>query len=157
MKYTFGTTEEYIKAMYLSIGIYSPHQLDMETISSRLGTSLVFLPYKSMTIHDAILIDSRLSKEQQWQDFGHELCHVRWHDGNQRVMTSSYLDYQEEKATNFAYHACIPSFMVERIVLPRHEKKAIWALQETFKVEHDFAKERLEQYKRNRQLLEVWK
>lgn len=157
MKYTFGSTEEYVKAMYQSIGIFSPNQLDMVTISSRLGTSLVFLPYKSMTIQDAILIDSRLSDYQQWQEFGHELCHVRWHEGNQRVMAKSYLSYQEVKADNFAQHACIPSFMLERMDLPRHEKKAIWLLQETFKVEFDFAKKRLEQYNKNKHLLEVFK
>lgn len=146
MGYRYNLTEEYVKKMYNSIGIYWPHQLDMESIASRLGAMLIFLPYRSMTMKNAILIDDRLTDCQKWQEFGHELCHVEWHDGNQRVLPSSYLEYQEWKADNFAYHACVPTFMLDRMSLPRSEAKAIYMIQETFKVDYHFAKKRLNHY-----------
>ncbi|MDI2588097.1 ImmA/IrrE family metallo-endopeptidase [Psychrobacillus sp. NEAU-3TGS] len=150
MRYTYNVMEEYVKKMYNSIGIYWPHQLDMESISARLGTTLVYLPYSSMTVGNAILIDDRLTECEQWQDFGHELCHIEWHDGNQRVLPSSFLEYQEFKASNFAYHACVPTFMLERIDLPTNQKKAVWVLQKTFRVNYEFAEKRLHQYLSNR-------
>ncbi|MEK3974704.1 ImmA/IrrE family metallo-endopeptidase [Psychrobacillus sp. FSL K6-1267] len=149
MRYTYNLMEEYVKKMYNSIGIYRPHQLDMELIAACLGTTLIYLPYGSMTVGNAILIDDRLSPAGQWQDFGHELCHIEWHDGNQRVLPSSYLNYQEWKASNFAYHACIPTFMLEGLDLPASESKSIHLLQETFNVEYEFAKKRLTQYINN--------
>ena len=146
MRYTYNIMEDYIEKLYNSIAIYRPHQLDMESIATRLGTTLVFLPYGSMTIGDAILIDERLTECEQWQDFGHELCHIEWHDGNQRVLPSSYMEYQEWKATNFAYHACVPTFMLERLKLPSHESEAIYMIQKMFKVDYSFAKKRLHLY-----------
>lgn len=142
--------EEYIKKMYNTIGIYCPHQLDMESIAARLGTTLVYLPYGSMTFENAILIDDRLTSNQQWQEFGHELCHVEWHDGNQRVLPSSFLEYQEWKASNFAYHACVPTFMLDGMDLSANERKAVWTIQETFHVEREFAEKRLHQYISNK-------
>lgn len=146
MKYTYNLMEEYVKEMYNSIGIYWPHQLDMESIASRLGAILIYLPYGSMTMKNAILIDNRLNECQKWQEFGHELCHVEWHYGNQRVLPPAYIEYQEWKADSFAQHACIPTFMLEQINLPEDEKKAIWKIQEKFRVEHEFAEKRLQQY-----------
>lgn len=149
MRYTYNSMEEYVKKMYNTIGIYWSHQLDMETIASRLGATIVYLPYESVTVHDLILIDDRLTESEQWQDFGHELCHIEWHDGNQRVLPSSYSEYREWKAYNFAYHACVPTFMLDRMILPSSEAKAIWMIQEKFGVERDFAKKRLHQYLNN--------
>ncbi|MBD7944753.1 ImmA/IrrE family metallo-endopeptidase [Psychrobacillus sp. Sa2BUA9] len=149
MRYTYNLMEEYVKKMYNTIGIYLPHQLDMESIAARLGTTLIYLPYGSMTVGNAILIDIRLSPTAQWQEFGHELCHVEWHDGNQRVLPSSFLEYQEWKASNFAYHACVPTFMLDRMNLPSSEVKAIFVVQETFNVDYEFAKKRLNQYLSN--------
>jgi len=149
MRYTYNLMEEYVKKMYNTIGIYHPHQLDMESIASRLGAMLIYLPYRSMTMRNAILIDDRLTECQKWQEFGHELCHVEWHDGNQRVLPPAYLEYQEWKADSFAQHACVPTFMLDRITLPSNQNKAIWTIQETFKVERSFAEKRLQQYINN--------
>lgn len=146
MRQTYNTMEDYVQKMYNSIGIYWPHQLDMESIAASLGTTLVYLPYKSLTVANAILIDDRLTECEQWQDFGHELCHIEWHDGNQRVLPSSYLEYQEWKASNFSYHACVPTFMLDRMDLPAYESKSIYLIQQIFHVEYDFAKKRLNQY-----------
>lgn len=149
MKYTYNLMEEYVKKMYNTIDVYCPHQLDMELIASRMGTTLVFLPYGSMTVGNAILIDDRLTECEQWQDFGHELCHIEWHDGNQRILPTTYMEYQEWKASNFAYHACVPTFMLDNMKLPSSEAKAIWMIQEKFGVDRDFAEKRLQQFLNN--------
>ncbi|WP_149865378.1 ImmA/IrrE family metallo-endopeptidase [Bacillus zhangzhouensis] len=35
---------------------------------------------------ELFLINTRLSPQEQWQDFGHELCHALRHEGNQLIM-----------------------------------------------------------------------
>ena len=52
---------------------------------------------------------------------------------------SSFLEYQEWKASNFAYHACVPTFMLDRMDLPTNWRKAVWMIQETFHVDLEFA------------------
>ena len=84
---------------------------------------------------------------EQWQDFGHELCHVLWHTGNQLVMPPLYRDYQEWKAFNFGMHVCVPTFMLDDMNFPRDFGGAVSLIQETFNVTYDFAEMRLEQWR----------
>ena len=146
MRPTYNLLEEYIMTMYQSIGIYHPHQLDMEDIASRLGMTLIYMPVSSFNVEKAIILDVRKSDTEQWQDFGHELCHALLHIGNQNIMPLPFRLYQEWKAVSFALHACVPTFMLERLNLPGSEPKAIYMIQETFKVDCHFAKKRLNQY-----------
>jgi len=154
---TSSHLEDYIYRMYCGIHVTQPNQLDLETIAIRLGLSFEFAPLDSMHINGVIFIDSRKSPIEQWQDFCHELCHALMHFGNQSMMPIQYKDYLEWRAINFAQHACIPSFMLDRMDLPYHEKKAIWVLQKTFHVDYEFAKKRLYQYNMNRSKLKVRK
>ncbi|WP_262499732.1 ImmA/IrrE family metallo-endopeptidase [Planococcus sp. ANT_H30] len=94
-------------------------------------------------------MDERVTTTEQWQEFGHELCHAPWHSGNQITMPIPYQVYQENKSNNFAQYACIPSFMLHNMTLPNNEKEAIWLIMETFGVEHWFAEKRLRQYMQN--------
>lgn len=149
MANTYNNLEEYILQLLNRISIFHPHQLNIENIYPRLGLSLHLIPYDSMYVAGNVFLDSRKSENQQWQDFGHELCHALWHAGDQALIPLSMREYQEWKAENFAQHLCIPSFMLNNINLPAYERDAIWLIQETFSVEHDFAKKRLEQYLRN--------
>ena len=57
MRYVYNTIEEYVKKMYESIDIYLPRQLDMETITARLGMIIEFFPHDSMVIDQSIIID----------------------------------------------------------------------------------------------------
>jgi Zn-dependent peptidase ImmA (M78 family) len=150
MRPTYNLLEEYIMKMYHSIGIYHPHQLDNEDISSRLGMVLVYMPAKSFNVENLIVLDERNSDTEQWQDFGHELCHALMHIGNQNRMPLPFRLYQEWKASSFSLHACIPTFMLDKMELPESEAKAVNMIHETFGVEYSFAKKRLDQYIRNK-------
>lgn len=146
---TYNNLEGYIQKLLTSIGIYHPIQLNIETIYPRLGLCVYYLPQESMVIEKNIFLDNRKDATEQWQDFTHELCHIRWHEGDQAFISVLMREYQEWKAENFSQHLCIPSFMLDRITLPNSEKEAIWLLMETFNVEYSFAKKRLNQYIRN--------
>lgn len=145
----YNNLEDYIKQLLNSIGIYHPHQLNMETVSTRLGIVVHRIPHKSMCVEDNIFLNSALDDRECWEEFGHELCHAKWHAGNQVFIHALMRELQEWKAENFSQHLCIPSFMLNQIKLPDHESEAIWLIMETFGVTRDFAKKRLEQYLRN--------
>lgn len=149
MRYSYNLLEEYIKKMYKSIGIHHPHQLDMEDIASRLGMGLIYMPVNSFNVEKTIILDVRKNDSELWQDFAHELCHALVHVGNQNIMPPPFRLYQEWKADSFAYHACIPTFMLDGMDLPTNERKAVWTIQETFHVEREFAEKRLHQYVNN--------
>lgn len=149
MSYTTNSTEDYINQLYRAIDIHHPHQLDIEEIASRNGLSVAYLATEAMNIKGTIVLDDRVAAAEQWQDFGHELCHALWHSGNQITMPMPYQVYQENKSNNFAQYACIPSFMLHGMKLPEHENEAIWLIMETFGVTRDFAEKRLRQYMQN--------
>lgn len=146
MAYPYTLTEDYVNRMYRSIGIFHPHQLNLEKIAARNGISIFYRPAEPMNIGDAIILDSRVSRKERWQDFGHELCHVLWHAGNQITMPMPYQVYQESKSNNFAQYACIPTFMLNELVLPTHERDGILMIQELFNVEWEFAEKRLRKH-----------
>ncbi|WP_354473219.1 ImmA/IrrE family metallo-endopeptidase [Lysinibacillus parviboronicapiens] len=84
-----------------------------------------------------------------WQEFCHELCHVLWHSGSQKVMPYSWIQYQECKADNFMLHACVPTFMLNKIRLPINEERAIIKICLLFNVKYDFAEKRINHYLNN--------
>lgn len=149
MNYISNSTEEYVNKMYKSIDIYHPHQLSLEDVAARNGLSVVYSDAHPMSFGNAILLNTNNTYEQQWQAFGHELCHALWHAGGQIAMPMSWEVYQEAKANNFAQYACIPTFMLLNMKLPRYEQEAVWMIMETFNVERDFAEKRLHQFLRN--------
>ncbi|WP_084245162.1 ImmA/IrrE family metallo-endopeptidase [Planomicrobium okeanokoites] len=151
MANTYNNLEEYIQKLLHRIDIYHPHQLNMEDVYSRLGMSVHYIQQDAMFVFGYIFLDSRKSAAEQWEDFGHELCHALWHAGNQALIPLSMREYQEWKAENFAQHLCIPSFMLDSMKLPNHTKEAVWMLQEEFGVTQKFSEKRLERYMRNLQ------
>lgn len=146
MNYTYNLLEDYIRNLYHTLGIFHPHQLNLENIAYKLGFTIVYYPIMSLHVREILIIDSRGTPQQRWQDFGHELCHALIHEGNQNVMPSNFRLYQEWKAENFSQHFCIPTFMLERIKFSSDEAKTIYLIQETFNVDYEFAKKRLNQY-----------
>lgn len=147
--YPYTHLEDFIFNLYSNIGVFHPRQLNPELISSRLGLTIGYLPMNSLHEENIIVLDSRLSETKQWQDFGHELCHVINHGGNQLKTPPLFKVYKEWKANSFAEHACVPTFMLDKIKLQDTESKAIYMIQKTFNVDYDFAKKRFEQYLRN--------
>jgi Zn-dependent peptidase ImmA (M78 family) len=82
----------------------------------------------------------------QWQEFGHELCHLLRHAGNQHTLPSFFLRMREWQANSFALHFCIPTFLLEELDLTDDKQSAIEIIAQTFGVEYDFAEERLERW-----------
>lgn len=142
--YVFHTADETVKKLYASINVTLARQLCPMDISESLGIDLAFLPVSSMRINKSIYIDSRLSTEGRWEQFGHELCHVLWHPDNQLHLTQSFIDMQERQANNFALFACIPTNMLMDMDMPNERRPAIHRMMQTFNVSRPFAERRLD-------------
>ncbi|TMV48101.1 ImmA/IrrE family metallo-endopeptidase [Paenibacillus mesophilus] len=150
--YPCTALEQSVERLYRAMDIREPHHLDPETIAHKLGIWIHYAPFASQAIDrgglQSIVLDNRLSRQEQWQDFGHELCHVQHHAGNQLAMGESFIRFQETKANNFAYHFCVPTFMLLRSELPSHESEAVAAIASAFGVTPEFARERLLRHNR---------
>lgn len=140
-------TEAFVKKMYVTNDIFRPEHLDFQTIAYCLRINLFYWhkPSQALFFKDKgyIMLCERLSTQQQWQDFCHELAHVLLHTGNQGRMSPLFREYQENKANHFMYHACVPSFMLDEI---EPYNLTVEYVQKQFNVEYDFALKRLEQY-----------
>lgn len=152
LKYPYTHLEDFIFNLYANIDVFHWRQLSPELIGQRLGITVDYLPMNSLHEEDTIILDSRLTDTEQWQEFGHELCHVILHAGNQLKTPPLFKEYKEWKANSFAEHLCVPTFMLNNLMLPDTEAKAIWMIQEKFGVERGFAQKRLHQYLNNQRL-----
>lgn len=152
--------EEYVKEMYLKIGITKPSQLDFHKVKDLLGIRVFYWPEASQALfmgHQGfIFLNEHLTPQQQWQDFCHELAHVLLHTGNQGLLSPLFIEYQENKANSFMYHACVPTFMLDELRLYAPTSTNIWRVQKLFDVEPAFARKRLEQYISNKQNMANW-
>lgn len=150
-------TEDFVRELYLKIGISEPHHLDYKVVADSLGIRVFLAPYdgpsQALFVKNVpfIFLGKDLTPPQIWQDFCHELNHVLQHTGNQNYMLRSWVDYQEKKANTFMYHACMPTFMLDEIV-ERDPSLTIKDLQLIFNVEYDFAVKRLTQYFNNKNM-----
>ncbi|MGX2958010.1 ImmA/IrrE family metallo-endopeptidase [Peribacillus sp. JNUCC 23] len=144
MKYYTTLLEDWIKEFYYRLDISRPYQLNLLEISARLGLIVNYERMTSRFYEQDIIIDERLSEQEQWQDFAHELCHILRHNGNQFTMSKLFLDLQENQANHFAYHFCIPTFMLLKMQIPDDRNQAIYFLANTFSVTLEFAEKRLD-------------
>lgn len=142
--------EDYIENFLHSLSIFVPEQLNMTLIAQKLNIWLHFAPFGSRAIFrddlPTIIIDNRNTAYQQWEDFGHELCHLLFHVGNQLCMPKLFLDYQEAKANNFMLHFCIPTFMLRKLDFPETRMESIYLIAKTFNVTFHIAEQRLLHY-----------
>ena len=156
MNYT-TYTEDFLKELYMKIGITEPYQLDYKKIANKLGIRVFPAPYdgpsQALFAKDTpfIFLGRHLTPPQIWQDFCHELNHILTHSGNQNRMQSAWIEYQENKANTFMYHACMPTFMLDALIT-YDSTITIKDLQQIFNVESDFAVKRLTQYFNNRKM-----
>jgi len=147
--FTYQTTplEDWIESLYKQLRIHHPYELDMELIAERLDIWLYFEEMSSRALDRngmySMIIDRRLTPAEQWQDFGHETCHLLRQAGNQFLLNHSMVELQETRADSFAYHFCIPTFMLLYTSLPTSRNEAITLVTETFNVTPEFAQERL--------------
>lgn len=150
-------TEDFIRKIYITNGIYRPEHLNYQRIAYSFRINLFYWKRTSQALffndRNYILLNESLTPQQQWQDFCHELGHVLLHTGNQRRMYPLFRDYQEYKANNFMYHACVPSFMLDEL---EPSDLTVENVQWLFNVEYDFAFKRLEQYRSKKSLMLNW-
>lgn len=143
MNYHTSLLEDTIKHIYFQLNIYTPQQLDMLKIAELLKIPIHFEPMSSRTYKGEIIIDSRLSPAKQWEDFGHELCHILLQYGNQILnLNSLFHEYQEWKANNFALHFCIPTFMLLKYEIATINE-GIPIVKNNFNVTQEIAKRKL--------------
>nr|WGD70050.1 ImmA/IrrE family metallo-endopeptidase [Bacillus subtilis] len=136
--------EEEVKKIYTRLNMLIPEDIDMERIAVCFS-DLDTLRKKGVTMFCinglySMVLDSRTSRQQQWQDFVHELAHVLKHAGNQFNMNRMFRELQEYQANSFMYHFCVPTFMLEKIsLLKRMQSEAIKLIGDTFNVTYPFA------------------
>lgn len=144
--------EQWVESLYHQHGITSPDQLTMTNLAAKLDIWIYCLDMNSMAIEKnglfSINVDRRLSAQEQWEDFLHELCHVLRHSGNQIVMPDRYVDWQEQDASAFQLYAAIPMTMLKKLSLPEQKNEMVAFLAEEFQVTYRLANERIEQIQR---------
>src|SRR5690625_3738218 len=131
--------ERYVYNLYKSIQIEHPEQLEINSIASKLGISVLYGSI-SFSFNNVVILE-KTNKQMEWQTFGHEICHVLRHAGNQLNMHPLFVQLQEWQADYFAYHFCVPTFMLQQLM-----EVTIYDVMELFNVEYDFAYTRLEMY-----------
>jgi Zn-dependent peptidase ImmA (M78 family) len=149
--YKLTHLEQWIFDFYKSLKIMNSCDIDLKNICFDLH---VFLIYKDVTSScyeygrfKSITIDDRLSKQEQQEDFFHELCHLLRHCGDQRMMPKAFKELQESQATTFTMYAALPYFMLKGYDL--HDRDIIYILSEEFCVTERLVAKRLIQI-RNR-------
>src|SRR5699024_840242 len=129
-----------------SLLITSPQQLNMQHITEKLGIKIVYWDFSSAIAERNgkcnVFINQKLNKQQQWQDFGHEMKHFCFNQGNQNEIFNSLIYYHELKTYYIAYHFCIPTFMLEQV-----KEVSIHEVVLIFNEEFEFAARRFDMYK----------
>ncbi|CAI6230284.1 Peptidase-M78 domain-containing protein [Bacillus subtilis] len=150
--YHLSLLEERIQTIYTGIGITEPGSWDLELIADRLKIIVHYKNRSSVAVKllgmACIILDSRLSKKKQWEDFSHELCHHINHVGVQYKLPSLFRELQENQANAFMYHFAVPSFMLKNIRLPSTKRESISLISDLFQVTYPFAEKRLDMYLR---------
>src|SRR5690625_1417885 len=139
-------TELFVTNFYQSINISGVHSLSIDVIVNRLNIELRYWQYVSSIAYDGgqyyVFINDSVSTQRQWQEFGHEMYHYLYDETTYNKFKKTYADYGESKADYFAYHFCVPTFMLIDI-----KNVSVYDIMEIFNVEFDFALRRLEMYK----------
>ncbi|MFD2210677.1 ImmA/IrrE family metallo-endopeptidase [Virgibacillus halophilus] len=117
----------------------------MKLIAKKLGVNITYDENKLFRLDNEVSL-KKGSKVQEWIEFAHEVCHYLRHCGNQLNMHPLFRQLQEYQAEYFAYHFCVPTFMLDRLF-----NYTIRDIMNIFNVDYDFAVRRLEIY-RNRHM-----
>lgn len=140
-----NNTETFIKQLYESLKITEPEQLTIENVSEKMSLPVHYWEYASRLTEyigqHQMFLNKNLNEQKQWQEYGHEMCHYSWHQGSQEYLKESYASYQETKANYFAYHFCVPSFMLER-----NEIMNVYDIMNQYNVDFEFAIRRLDMH-----------
>lgn len=141
---TYRRLEDDIKRLYTRNGVTDTSKLNAELIAERLNYSIYYIDGISKYIdsHRTFYLSKHLSPQEKWQSFGHELCHAMWHAGSQMNMNRHYREYQEWQAKSFSYEACVPRFLLEKVLSENPLIHPVYLIAERFGVTYDFAETR---------------
>ena|SRR5690625_2933794 len=141
-----NNTEILVMNFYQSLDILNSEGLTIKNVAENMNLCVIYWPFTSeITEYKGVykvFINENLNKQRQWQDFGHEMSHYFRDRGNQNMLRESFVDYCETKADYFAYHFCVPTFMLMKM-----KRVDAYEVMNLFNVEFDFALRRLEMYK----------
>ncbi len=147
-----NNTELFIIDFYKTINILDTDSLSISSITDQLDVNVHYWEHSSAVAsfnYDCcIFIDNRLNEAAQWQDFGHEMYHYFFDDTSYNQLNESYGVYGESKADYFAYHFCVPTFMLSAL-----KGVNVYDVMNLFNVEFEFAMKRMDMYQSK--LLEV--
>lgn len=141
--------EDYICDLFKMLEITDPKDLTIETLSNKLGLIVVY-GKKAYRLDNEINIEQS-TDQKEWQQFAHEVGHDLRHVGIQLAMHPLFIDLQEYQANYFAYHFCVPTFMLDDL-----REVNVNVITELFNVDFDFALRRFEMYK-NRRMDLIWR
>ncbi|SEP57856.1 protein of unknown function [Virgibacillus subterraneus] len=137
IRYTY--LEDFVRDLYKRLDIWLPGELEIETIASKLNLSVL---YGGVSLRFGnVFVIRKSNKQREWQLFGHEVGHYLGHVGNQLMMHHLFRDLQEYQANHFAYHFCIPTFMLQDLY-----NLNVYQVMNLFNVEYEFALNRLNMY-----------
>lgn len=131
--------EDYIFKLYKSLSIERPDQLIKEDIAKKLDLEICYR--RSGVRYNGCIVLVRSTKRNEWMQFGHETGHSALHVGSQLNMHPLFRQLQEYQANYFAYHFCVPTFMLDNL-----KEVSIRGIMNLFNVDYDFACKRLEMY-----------
>lgn len=143
-----NNTELIISDFYHSIDVLDASLFTVAEITERLVIKVHYWSHSSaIAIHNneyIIFINESINVQRQWQHFGHEMYHYFYDEISYGSLYEGYASYGESKADYFAYHFCVPTFMLQKI-----KGVDVYDVMNLFNVEFDFALRRLEMYKNN--------
>lgn len=148
----YSHLEDYICELYTSISIENPSDLDMKSVAKKLGVEIIYQK-QAFRLNNEILLKNG-TRSEEWIEFGHEICHFLRHVGNQLSMPLLFRELQEWQADYFAYHFCVPTFMLLEFEFPKYSEQAIQQIANSFNVTLEFARTRFNMYK-NRQYQQI--
>jgi hypothetical protein len=144
--------EQWIENLWVKAGVLTTGQLTIDEVAGRLNVWVHYLNQPGKALEwmgmRSVLVDKRLSRAEQWEEFLHELCHVLRHAGSQALMPQPFLESQEADANRFVLYASMPSFMLKRLRFPDRQSDAAELIVSHFGVTHTLAYRRLEQIRR---------
>jgi len=145
--------EKRISYIYRENGILSPSHMDLDKIAFIYDCHVIYSEKPTMVLYDdayggLIFLNACVTKEQQREDFFHEISHPALHVGCQNTLPELFVDLQESQAASFQLYSAMPYFMLAAIEPSGYENEYISQLSDIFQLSFDFVNRRIEQVHR---------
>lgn len=104
--------EQWINAKYLSYGLHTANDCEIERIADAFEVDIMYVSCPSFSENEdkVIFLNKDVDDKMARIIFFHELCHVLRHAGDQRVMPPLFKEAQESEADHFVLYASVPFY-----------------------------------------------